>query len=68
MITCDSFFHELRADGIGAEAHATECLSAEDEEKLWAISADTLQGLMLNALFFYNGKNFILRVDLNIAH
>ena len=33
MITCDSFFHELRADGIGAEAHATECLSAEDEEK-----------------------------------
>ncbi len=60
--TCDSYFRELRADGIGAESRATESLTAEDEEKLWAtgvLSPDTPQGL-LNAVFFYNGKNFLL--------
>ena len=61
--TCDNYFRELRSEGVGAESQATEVLTREDEEKLWAtgvLSVDTPKGL-LNAVFFYNGKNFLLR-------
>ncbi len=63
MTTCDSYFRELRANGVGTESCATKSLTPEDEEKLWAtgvLSTDTPQGL-LNAVFFYNGKNYLLR-------
>ena len=61
--TCDNYFRELRVDGVGAEARPTEVLTREDEERLWdtgVMSPDTPKGL-LNAVFFYNGKNFMLR-------
>jgi len=53
----------LRSEGVGAEEHETEVVSPEEEIKLWetsVLSAGTPKGL-LNAVFFYNGKNFLLR-------
>ena len=61
--TCDSYFRELREDGVGCDSKATESLTREDEEKLWSsgvISTSTPRAL-LNAVFFLNGKNFALR-------
>ena len=69
--TCDNYFRELRVDGVSAEAKATEVLTRDDEEKLWAtgvMSPDTCtpKGL-LNAVFFYNGKNSCCVEVQNIA-
>ena len=63
LVTCDNYFRELRADGVGAESQPTEpYFTVEDEEKLWntaVLSTHTPEGL-LNAVFFSNGKNSIL--------
>lgn len=61
--TCDNYFWELRANGVGSQSRPTEVLTPADEEKLWqtgVLSVETPKGL-LNAVFFYNGKNFMLR-------
>ena len=61
--TCDNYFWELRADGVGSQSRPTEVLTPADEEKLWqtgVLSVETPKGL-LNAVLFYNGKNFMLR-------
>lgn len=61
--TCDSYFRELRDDGVGSESSTTEALTKEDEEKLWVskvLDPSNPKGL-LNAVFFLNGKNFALR-------
>ena len=61
--SCDNYFQELCADGVGSQSHPTEVLTPADEEKLWqtgVLSVETPKGL-LNAVFFYNGKNFMLR-------
>ena len=63
LVTCDNYFRELRADGVGAESQPTEPFTVEDEEKLWntaVLSTHTPEGL-LNTVFFSNGKNFNLR-------
>ena len=60
---CDSIFKRLHARGIGTEIKATAVLSPEDENTLWesgVLNIHTPKGL-LNAVFFYNGKNFCLR-------
>ena len=62
VCTCDNYFRELCDEGVGAGSHATEILTPDNEEKLWAsgvLSVDTPTAL-LNAVF-YNGKNFLLR-------
>ena len=56
--TCDNYFR-----GVGMGSHATEVLIPENEQKLWTtgvLPVDTPKAL-LNAMFFYNGKNFLLR-------
>ena len=61
--TCDSYFRELRENGVGSASKATEVINREDEELLWSsgvLSASSARGL-LNAVFFLNGKNFALR-------
>ena len=53
--TCDNYFRELRADGVGSQCHPTEVLTPADEEKLWqtgVLSVETPKGL-LNAVFFF---------------
>ena len=59
---CDSYYRKLHAMGIGTERKVTEVFDANDEDRLWSsgtLNLDTPQGL-LNAVFFYNGKNFCL--------
>jgi len=59
----DSVFKPLHSYGIGTETKSTPVLSNSDEDILWesgVINLDTPIGL-LNAVFFYNGKNFCLR-------
>ena len=69
MTTCDSYYCELREQGIGAEAKPTEALTDDETEMLWAsgvLNSTTPEGL-LNAVFFCNG-NFFFVVVLNIAN
>ena len=39
LVTCDNYFRELRADGVGAESQPTEPFTVEDDEKLWNYTA-----------------------------
>ena len=60
---CDAIFKRLHGKGIGTEAKATPVLSTNQEDILWSqgiLSLDDPTGL-LNAVFFYNRKNFCLR-------
>jgi hypothetical protein len=60
---CDTHYRKLHASGVGASTQETSVVSQDDEDKLWengVINLTTPQGL-LNAVFFYNGKNFCLR-------
>jgi hypothetical protein len=36
MTTCDSYYRELREQGIGAAAKSTEVLTDDETEQLWA--------------------------------
>ena len=59
----DNLFRKLRDEGIGSESRHTPSISIQEENCLWEkgmLNLDTLQGL-LNAVFYYNGKNFVLR-------
>ena len=61
--TCDSYYRELREQGVCATTKETEVLTDGDIDRLWAcgvLNMHTPQGL-LNAVFFYNGMNFLLR-------
>jgi hypothetical protein len=61
--TCDSYYRQLREEGVINDVKPTEILTKEDEIKLWdsgVLSVSNPQGL-LNAVFFLNGKNFVLR-------
>ena len=60
---CNAIFKRLHSKGIGTETKATPVLSTNEEDVLWSkgiLSLDNPIGLM-NAVFFYNGKNFCLR-------
>ena len=60
---CDSIYKRLHSKGIGVDTKATALLSTNEEDILWKkgiLSLDNPTGL-LNAVFFYNGKNFCLR-------
>jgi hypothetical protein len=60
---CDAHYRKLHSSGVGTSNGATTVLNEDDEERLWrtgVINLTTPQGL-INAVFFYNGKNFCLR-------
>lgn len=60
---CDALFKCLHTKGIGAKRKGTPVLLIEEENQFWesgTIGVDNLQAL-LQAVFFYNGKNFCLR-------
>jgi hypothetical protein len=61
--TCDRYFRQLRTMGIGANPRSTVIITAEEEDTLWkseVLGLHTPKAL-LNAAFYYNGKNFHLR-------
>ena len=63
MTTCDSLYRELREEGVGATSTPTLTLPDAEIDQLWpsgVLSLSSPQGL-LNAVFFYNGRNFLLR-------
>jgi len=53
----------LCKEGVGADSKQTATITVEEENLLWSkgvLDSRTPKGL-LNAVFFYNGKNFTLR-------
>ena len=59
----DNLFRKLHDEGIGSESRHTPSISIEEDNCLWEkgiLNLDTPQGL-LNAVLYYNGKNFVLR-------
>ena len=59
----DRTLRELRENGIGVERKRASLITPDIENKLWnvgIIGTHSPQAL-LNAVFFYNGKNFCLR-------
>ena len=66
MQDCEEFEITLHARGAKkglAHKLNTEALSRQEEEKLWksgVLCVDTPQGLA-NAVFFANGKKFVLK-------
>ena len=58
----DNYFRKLHSEGVGAESKHTPTITIE-ENTLWeqgVMNTSSPRGL-LNAVFFYNGKNFALR-------
>ena len=61
--TLDNLFRKLRTDGIGSESKHTPSISIQEENMLWSsgvVNTSTPKGL-LRAMFYYNGKSFVLR-------
>ncbi len=59
----DNIFRSLREKGVGATSKPTATITIEEENLLWEkgiLNTTTPKGLF-NAVFYYNGKNFILR-------
>ncbi len=61
--TLDVHFRRLHECGIGRKTNHAQLISKEDENKLWScgILGTSTPRSLLNAVFFYNGKNFCLR-------
>ena len=61
--TCESVFRELRQDGVGANPQETPNISKLEENHLWAagILGCSSPKALQRTVFFYSGKNFILR-------
>ena len=61
--TCDRLYRQLRSKGIGLNPKQAQIITTEEENKLWesgVLGTDSPRAL-LNAVFFYNGRNFLLR-------
>lgn len=59
----DNSFKQLTKEGVGCESKHTEIITKKEENLLWrsgVLGLNTPRAL-LNAVFYYNGKNFCLR-------
>ena len=56
----DAYFRQLRVEGVGTVA---SLISKEEENALWdnGVLGDDTPERLLNAVFYYNGKNLRLR-------
>ena len=56
-------YRDLHAQGIGATRRQSEIISRCDEDKLWEtrVMGTNSPQVLLSAVFFHNGLNFILR-------
>ena len=59
----DGHFKQLRCMGVGVQHTRAQVITLEDENKLWSmgILGTHSPKSLLNTVFFYNGKNFMLR-------
>lgn len=61
--TCDTVYHDLHCQGIGATVRHTPMLSPDEESKLWStgvLGCSTPKSLK-RVVFFYFGKRFCIR-------
>ena len=58
----DTYFRQLRVDGVGTVVKHASVISKE-ENALWdnGVLGDNAPDRLLNAVFYYNGKNLCLR-------
>ena len=59
----DNLYKKLHKEGIGTSTTKAGIITNQEEEKLWesgVLNSKTPHGL-LNAVFYYNGLNFVLR-------
>lgn len=61
--TINSLYKQLCSDGVVSEKQSAQPFTKEDENKLWeqGIMGTRSPASLLQAVFFYNGKNFCLR-------
>ena len=59
----DAYFRQLRSEGVGAIVKHASLINKEEENLLWehGVLGDDSPERLLNAVFFYNGKNICLR-------
>ena len=60
--TMDGHFKQLRSMGVGVQHTRAQVITLEDENKLWSMGVLGTHSSksLLNTVFFYNGKNFML--------
>ena len=61
--TCDSVFHTLREQGVGADKKSAKVITKADEDELWelgVLNCTSAEGLQ-KAIFYYVGKVCCLR-------
>ena len=59
----ENLYKKLHADGIGTSSSKADIITNEEEERLWnsEVLNDKTPESLLNAIFYYNGLNFVLR-------
>ena len=59
----DTYFRQLRSDGVGAIVKHATLINKEEENLLWehGVVGDDTPERLLHAVFYYNGKNVCLR-------
>ena len=59
----DAYFRQLRAEGVGTVVKHATLISKEEENALWenGVLGEGTPTQLLNAVFYYNGKNLCLR-------
>ena len=55
--------HALRQQGIGAKVNHAKIITSEEEDLMWerGVMGNTAPLALLRAVFYYNGKKFLLR-------
>ena len=59
----DSYFRQLRSEGVGAAVRHASLINKDEENLLWqqGVLGDDTPERLLRAVFYYNGKNICLR-------
>lgn len=61
--TMDNHFHSLRQLGVGAKVNHAKIITSEEEDLMWerGVMGTNAPLALLQAVFYYNGKKFLLR-------
>ena len=61
--TMDTHFQSLRQQGVGAKVNHAKVITSEEERLMWehGVMGITSPLALLRAVFYYNGKKFLLR-------
>lgn len=61
--TMDNHFRSLRQLGVGAKVNHAKLITSEEEDLMWerGVMGTNAPLALLRAVFYYNGKKFLLR-------